>query len=94
MIPFRGTRLFELSKEQGDSLEEKLIAFSFYDTDVNVSAVESETLAKIFRRANWKVYVQSPFRLLKLFWLLPNKLTHLPYAIKYLLHRLFAKPTA
>jgi radical SAM superfamily enzyme YgiQ (UPF0313 family) len=90
VIPFKGTELFRQVEEAGHTLPTDWSHYEPYYSDINVSAVPEDEIAKIRRRAYFEFYL-SPRRLWNIFRLIPNKARMLPYLTLLFARRAYAR---
>jgi radical SAM superfamily enzyme YgiQ (UPF0313 family) len=90
VIPFKGTQLFEEVEEAGFELPSDWSAYEPYQTEINLSEVPEETITRIRKTAYRSFYLQ-PKRLWRIFKLIPNKLTMVPYLSLLFAQRAYAR---
>jgi radical SAM superfamily enzyme YgiQ (UPF0313 family) len=90
VIPFKGTALFEEVEKAGHALPSDWSAYEPYQTEINLSEVPEETITRIRKNAYRSFYLQ-PKRLWRIFQLIPNKLSMLPYLSLLFAQRAYAR---
>ena len=90
VIPFKGTELFEEVEHAGYDLPNDWSAYEPYQTDINLSEVEEDQIFKLRKSAYRRCYMR-PKRLWRIFKLIPNKLTMLPYLSLVFAQRAYAR---
>ncbi len=78
VIPFKGTSLFEEVERAGYDLPTDWSAYEPYQTEINLSEVPEATITSI-RKGAYRSFYLRPGRLWRIFKLIPNKLTMVPY---------------
>lgn len=90
VIPFKGTELFRQVEAAGHVLPTDWSHYEPYYSDINVSAVPEDEIAKIRRRAYLRFYL-SPKRLWNILRLVPNKTRMIPYLTLLFARRAYAR---
>ena len=78
MIPFKGTELFQQVEHAGYELPSDWSAYEPYETDINLSEVPESSIFKLRKTAYRRFYL-SPKRMWRIFKLIPNKRTMVPF---------------
>jgi len=90
VIPFKGTELFRQVEAAGHQLPTDWSHYEPYYSDINVSAVPENEIAKLRKKAYMDFYL-SPKRLWNIFRLIPNKFKMLPYLTLLFARRAYAR---
>ena len=90
VIPFKGTELFEEVEHAGYDLPNDWSAYEPYQTDINLSEVEEDEIFKL-RKSAYRRFYMKPKRLWRIFKLIPNKLTMVPYLSLVFAQRAYAR---
>ena len=90
VIPFKGTELFKEVEHAGYDLPTDWSAYEPYQTNINLSAVEEAQIFKL-RKSAYRRFYANPKRLWKIFKLIPNKLTMIPYLSLVFAQRAYAR---
>lgn len=90
VIPFKGTELFQQVEHAGFDLPTDWSAYEPYETDINLSEVEEREIFKI-RKGAYRRFYFSPKRLWRIFKLIPNKSTMLPFLTLLFARRAYAR---
>jgi radical SAM superfamily enzyme YgiQ (UPF0313 family) len=90
VIPFKGTELFRQVEQAGYDLPSDWSAYEPYETDINLSEVEEPEIARLGRAAYRRFYLR-PARLWRIFRLIPNKRTMLPFLALLFARRAYAR---
>jgi len=90
VIPFKGTELFRQVEHAGYDLPTDWSAYEPYQSDINLSEVEEKTILKLRKGAYRKFYV-NPKRMWRIFKLIPNKATMLPFLTLLFARRAYAR---
>jgi radical SAM superfamily enzyme YgiQ (UPF0313 family) len=90
VIPFKGTELFRQVEEAGHPLPTDWSAYEPYQSAINLSEVPEERILRLRKQAYRRFYL-SPRRLLRIFRLIPNKSSMLPYLTLLFARRAYAR---
>jgi radical SAM superfamily enzyme YgiQ (UPF0313 family) len=90
VIPFKGTELFTQVEHAGYELPTDWSAYEPYQTEINLSEVPEDQILRLRKTAYRRFYLQ-PKRLWRIFKLIPNKLTMLPYLSLLFAQRAYAR---
>jgi len=90
VIPFKGTQLFEEVEHAGFDLPSNWEAYEPYQTDINLSKAPETTITKLRNRAYRKFYFR-PARLWRIFKLIPNKASMIPYLTVLFAQRAYSR---
>ncbi len=90
VIPFKGTELFRQVEHAGFQLPTDWSAYEPYQTEINLSAVPEDKITALRNGAYRRFYMQ-PKRLWRIFKLIPNKLTMIPYLSLLFAQRAYAR---
>lgn len=90
VIPFKGTELFEQVERAGHALPTDWSAYEPYQTEINLSQVPEQEILRLRKLAYRRFYLR-PRRLWRIFKLIPNKLTMLPYLSLLFAQRAYAR---
>ena len=90
VIPFKGTELFRQVEHAGFDLPTDWSRYEPYQSDINLSKVEEQRILRLRKRAYRKFYV-NPRRLWRIFKLIPNKRTMLPFLTLLFARRAYAR---
>jgi radical SAM superfamily enzyme YgiQ (UPF0313 family) len=90
VIPFKGTSLFEQVQHAGYDLPTDWSAYEPYETEINLSAVPERLIFQLRKRAYRRFYL-NPRRMLRIFRLIPNKATMLPFLALLFASRAYAR---
>ncbi len=90
VIPFKGTQLFEEVEHAGFDLPSNWEAYEPYQTDINLSKAPETVITNLRNRAYRKFYFR-PSRLWKIFRLIPNKVSMLPYLTVLFAQRAYSR---
>jgi radical SAM superfamily enzyme YgiQ (UPF0313 family) len=90
VIPFKGTELFEEVQHAGYALPSDWSAYEPYQTEINLSTVPEERITKLRKRAYRRFYLD-PRRLWRIFRLIPNKASMLPFLALLFARRAYAR---
>lgn len=90
VIPFKGTELFRQVEQAGVALPSNWSSYEPYQTEINLSSVPEERITRLRNGAYRRFYLR-PRRLWRIFKLIPNKLTMLPYLSLLFAQRAYAR---
>ncbi len=90
VIPFKGTELFQQVEHAGYALPTDWSRYEPYQAEINLSAVPEEKIFKLRKKAYRRFYLQ-PRRLWRIFELIPQKSTMLPYLTLLFARRAYAR---
>jgi radical SAM superfamily enzyme YgiQ (UPF0313 family) len=90
VIPFKGTALFEQVEAAGFELPSDWSAYEPYQTEINLSDVPEDLITR-FRKDAYRSFYLQPKRLWRIFKLIPNKLTMVPYLSLLFAQRAYAR---
>jgi anaerobic magnesium-protoporphyrin IX monomethyl ester cyclase len=90
VIPFKGTELFTQVEHAGFSLPTDWSAYEPYETDINLSTVPERMIFKLRKQAYRRFY-WNPARMFRIFKLIPNKATMLPFLTLLFARRAYAR---
>ena len=90
VIPFKGTELFDEVEHAGYELPNDWSAYEPYQTDINLSEVQEDEIFKL-RKTAYRRFYMKPKRLWRIFKLIPNKLTMVPYLSLVFAQRAYAR---
>lgn len=90
VIPFKGTQLFTQIEEAGFDLPSDWSSYEPYQSEINLSEVPEQTILRIRKKAYRRFYL-NPRRLWRIFRLIPNKRTMLPYLTLLFARRAYAR---
>jgi radical SAM superfamily enzyme YgiQ (UPF0313 family) len=90
VIPFKGTELFTQVEHAGFSLPTDWSAYEPYETDINLSTVPERMIFKLRKQAYRRFY-WNPARMFRIFKLIPNKATMIPFLTLLFARRAYAR---
>ena len=90
VIPFKGTKLFGQVEEAGHALPSDWSRYEPYQSEINLSAVPEERILALRKRAYRRFYL-NPKRLWRIFRLIPQKRTMIPYLTLLFARRAYAR---
>jgi len=90
VIPFKGTELFRQVEHAGFDLPSDWSSYEPYRSDINLSEVPEDTIFRLRKHAYRRFYL-SPKRLWRIFKLIPNKATMLPFLALLFARRAYAR---
>ena len=90
VIPFKGTELFQQVEHAGFELPSDWSSYEPYRSEINLSAVPEERILALRKRAYRRFYL-NPRRLWRIFRLIPNKATMLPFLTLLFARRAYAR---
>lgn len=90
VIPFKGTELFKQVEEAGYDLPTDWSAYEPYQSDINLSEVEEKEILRL-RKSAYRRFYLSPKRMWRIFKLIPNKRTMLPFLFLLFARRAYAR---
>lgn len=90
VIPFKGTELFQQVEHAGYELPTDWSAYEPYTTEINLSAVPEDRIFRLRKDAYRRFYL-NPRRLWRIFRLIPNKLSMIPYLSLLFAQRAYAR---
>ncbi|MCY2959571.1 MAG: radical SAM protein [Planctomycetota bacterium] len=90
VIPFKGTELFKQVEHAGYALPTDWSRYEPYQAEINLSAVPEEKIFKLRKKAYRNFYL-NPKRLWRIFELIPQKRTMLPYLTLLFARRAYAR---
>ncbi len=85
-IPFKGSDLYQIAKEEGVPVPEGESTLSFWDPQVNLSRTDTRELNRLKRQAYLRVYLR-PARILRLIRKMPNRWIMLPFLFRFFLRK-------
>ena len=90
VIPFKGTELFRQVEAAGYDLPTDWSAYEPYQSDINLSQVEEKDILRL-RKSAYRRFYLSPKRMWRIFKLIPNKRTMLPFLMLLFARRAYAR---
>jgi len=90
VIPFKGTQLFEQVHGAGFELPSDWSTYEPYETEINLSEVPEDEIDKL-NKAAYRSFYFNPRRLWRIFKLIPNKRTMLPFLALLFARRAYAR---
>ncbi len=90
VIPFKGTELFQQVEHAGFDLPTDWSAYEPYETDINLSKVDEVEIMRLNKGA-YRSFYFNPKRLWRIFKLIPNKKTMLPFLTLLFARRAYAR---
>ena len=90
VIPFKGTELFRQVEESGHQLPSDWSSYEPYQSEINLSLVSEKTILRLRKRAYRRFYF-NPRRLWRIFCLIPNKRTMIPFLTLLFARRAYAR---
>jgi len=90
VIPFKGTELFRQVEAAGHPLPTDWSAYEPYQSAINLSEVPEERIVRLRKQAYRRFYL-SPQRLWRIFKLIPNKSSMLPFLALLFARRAYAR---
>ena len=90
VIPFKGTELFRQVEQAGHALPTDWSAYEPYQTEINLSQVPERDILRL-RKLAYRRFYMKPRRLWRIFKLIPNKLTMIPYLSLLFAQRAYAR---
>lgn len=90
VIPFKGTELFTQIEHAGFDLPSDWSSYEPYQSEINLSEVREERILRLRKRAYRRFYL-NPRRLWRIFKLIPNKKTMLPFLTLLFARRAYAR---
>lgn len=90
VIPFKGTELFKQVEHAGYELPTDWSSYEPYQAEINLSAVPEAKIFKLRKKAYRSFYL-NPKRLWRIFELIPQKRTMLPYLTLLFARRAYAR---
>jgi radical SAM superfamily enzyme YgiQ (UPF0313 family) len=90
VIPFKGTELFRQVEDAGYELPTDWSAYEPYQSDINLSEVPEQRILTL-RKSAYRRFYASPRRLWRIFKLIPNKRSMLPFLALLFARRAYAR---
>jgi len=89
-IPFKGTQLYEIAKQENPDKFQGEESLSFWDLDVNLSSIPLRKLNFVRRIAYPRFYLR-PGRLWRILTHMPHRIRLVPFLFCFFLKKLFSK---
>ena len=90
VIPFKGTELFRQVEHAGFSLPTDWSSYEPYQSEINLSKVEEQRILRL-RKSAYRRFYFNPRRLWRIFKLIPNKRTMIPFLLLLFARRAYAR---
>jgi anaerobic magnesium-protoporphyrin IX monomethyl ester cyclase len=90
VIPFKGTELFNQVEDAGFHLPSDWSSYEPYQSEINLSEVPEATILRMRKKA-YRTFYFNPRRLWRIFKLIPNKRTMLPFLTLLFARRAYAR---
>jgi radical SAM superfamily enzyme YgiQ (UPF0313 family) len=90
VIPFKGTKLYGQVEEAGHALPSDWSRYEPYQSEINLSAVPEEKILALRKQAYRRFYL-NPRRLWRIFRLIPQKRSMIPYLALLFARRAYAR---